>query len=154
MPTGRWTDMTASKAIHASAVAINGAGVLLLGPSGSGKSDLALRLIDRGAVLICDDGVFIENDAGQPVLRAAPLIAGKLEIRGLGIVHMQNVDSVKLRLCVDLGGVAERMPDAPMISVAGFDVPVIALSAFEASAPLKVEYALRAVLAECLDPLP
>ena len=51
--------------VHGSAIAIHGKGVLLLGPSGSGKSDLALRLIDRGAKLICDDVVHIENNKGK-----------------------------------------------------------------------------------------
>jgi serine kinase of HPr protein (carbohydrate metabolism regulator) len=129
--------------LHATAVSINGDGVLLLGPSGCGKSDLALRLIDRGAVLVCDDRVVVENSNGAPVLRCAPNIEGKIEIRGLGIVDMPFVEQIPLRLCINLGQSPERMPGAAFQNIAGFEVPALALNAFEASAPLKVETAVK-----------
>jgi HPr kinase/phosphorylase len=138
--------MQEGKAIHATALSIHGHGVVLIGPSGSGKSDLALRLIDRGALLISDDAVIVERSESGPILRCAPNIQGKLEVRGLGIIAMPFVDAVPLRLCVDLAPTPERLPDAPVMTFAGFDVPFLALSAFEASAPLKVELALRSEL--------
>ena len=138
------TDTAGPELMHATAVAINGAGVLLLGPSGSGKSDLALRLIDRGAVLISDDGVLVDAGTQAPILRTAPNIAGMIEMRGVGIVDMPFADEVPLHLVVTLAVDAIRLPSADQsMEIAGSQVCFIALSAFEASAPLKVERALR-----------
>ena len=138
------TDTSAPGLLHATAVAINGAGVLLLGPSGSGKSDLALRLIDRGAVLISDDGVLVDAGSPMPILRTAPNIAGMIEMRGVGIVDMPFNDQVPLHLAVRLGlDVVRHPPASQSMEIAGAQVRFIALSAFEASAPLKIEQALR-----------
>ena len=136
-----------SELLHATAVAINGDGVLLSGLSGSGKSDLALRLIDRGAILISDDGVLVDSDDSIPTLRTAPQIAGMIEMRGVGIVKMPFADDVPLRLVVDLGEPPERLPSDNMsITIAGHDIACLKLLGFEASAPLKVEHALRVAL--------
>ena len=138
------TDGDTPELRHATAVAINGDGVLLLGPSGSGKSDLALRLIDRGAVLVSDDGILIEAGSPFPILRTAPNIAGMIEMRGIGVVKMPFADEVPLRLAVTLGATSERIPPSNQtMDIAGSQVRFITLSAFEASAPLKVEQALR-----------
>jgi serine kinase of HPr protein (carbohydrate metabolism regulator) len=125
--------------IHATAVAVGGKGVLLLGPPGSGKSDLALRLIDRGAVLIADDRVHIASDG---TLHPPPALAGLIEVRGLGIVPMPHVSGVAAVLAVDLGIDPQRMPLPAVSEVGGLRLPGMALSAFEASAPLKVELAV------------
>ena len=71
--------------VHGTCIAIDGAGVLLRGPSGCGKSDLALRLIDGGAVLVADDRVSLEARAGDLVASAPDALAGLLEVRGVGI---------------------------------------------------------------------
>lgn len=132
---------------HGSAVAIGGNGVLLLGPSGSGKSDLALRLIDRGAKLICDDALHIEHSNGLPLLSCAPNIAGKIEIRGIGICPVDFVPSAPLRLIVQLTQDMERMPpEHQRINIADFSVPMFKLDPFQASSALKVEWALRSVI--------
>lgn len=136
-----------TRTIHASAVAINGYGVLLTGKSGSGKSDLALRLIDRGATLICDDRVIVEPGQPLPMLHSAPNIAGKLEVRGLGIIDMEHVEAIPLRLVITLDQLPERLPlEGRTQSIAGFDIPSLVLSAFEACAPIKVELALKLAL--------
>jgi HPr kinase/phosphorylase len=140
----RGIDKLTAELLHATAVAINGEGVLLLGPSGSGKSDLALRLIDRGAVLISDDGVLVEAHSPLPLLRTAPNIAGMIEMRGVGILKMPFADGVPLHLAVKLGIDGERLPpEDQVMNIAGIDIRFIALSAFEASAPLKIEQALH-----------
>lgn len=130
--------------LHATAVAINGEGVMLIGPSGSGKSDLALRLIDRGAVLISDDAVLVNTNGMHPILQTAPNIAGLIEMRGVGMVKMPFVDGVRLHLAVKMGLDGERLPlEAQTMDIAGFKVDFVTVSAFEASAPLKIEQALR-----------
>jgi HPr kinase/phosphorylase len=133
--------------IHATAISIDGHGVLLMGRSGSGKSDLALRMIDRGAVLISDDRVIVLEVAGIPVLQAAQNIAGLIEIRGVAIASVPFVTGVTLRLIVDLDADAPRYCDGPAkLQIAGFAIPKYAIAAFESSAPLKLEYALKSVL--------
>ncbi len=144
----------AAQSVHGTAVSINGYGVLLLGPSGSGKSDLALRLIDRGATLICDDRVIVDTHASTPRLHQAPNIIGKIEIRGLGIVDFAAVDSVPLFLCVMLDEEPERMPNfntSHMIE--GLSIPKLCLNAFTASAPIKVELAIKSLLDHSDEPL-
>jgi serine kinase of HPr protein (carbohydrate metabolism regulator) len=130
--------------LHASCVAIGGRGVLLTGASGSGKSDLALRLIDRGAVLVADDGVVVHVEDGRIIATAGPNIAGRIEVRGLGIVDLPAVERVAIALAVALDRPVPRMPDEalPGWTIAGVAVPVIALAPFESSAPVKVEKAL------------
>ncbi len=131
--------------IHGTAVGIDGAGILLRGPSGAGKSDLALRLIDAGAALVADDRVVLARD-GDAVLASAPeTIAGRLEVRGLGIVRLPAAAPAPLRLVVDLvaPGDVERLPKAGETVLLGVALPVLNLAPFEASAPAKVRLALR-----------
>jgi HPr kinase/phosphorylase len=133
--------------LHGTAVSIAGEGVLIIGASGSGKSDLALRLIDRGAVLISDDRIIVEACDGQPILRTAPNIAGLIEVRGIAIISMPFTTDVKLRLVIDLDAPVLRFIDAVAIyNAVDFAIPCFALSAFEASAAIKVEYALKSVV--------
>ena len=135
--------------IHASAVAMGGNGVLLVGPSGSGKSDLALRLIDRGAKLVSDDAVVVSSVDSMPILYGAPNIEGRIEVRGIGICEIDAVSSAPLRIVVELTGEVERLPQANRTTiVGGYHIPLAKLAAFESSAAIKVEYALRAVIDE------
>ncbi|MEO7680691.1 MAG: aldolase, partial [Sphingomonas sp.] len=91
-----------SERIHATTVAIRGRGVALLGASGSGKSDLALRLIDRGAVLVSDDYTEIGAIDGVVMAKAPRTIAGLIEVRGVGIVTVPHLDNVEIALAVQL----------------------------------------------------
>lgn len=137
--------MNGPRYIHATCVARGGAGVLLLGPPGAGKSDLALRLISRGFLLVGDDQVAIEGDTARP----AAVLAGLLEVRGLGIVRMPFAAEAKLALVVELAAgssgteAAPRMPDS-YPATAG--IPVIALDAFAVSAADRVMLALDCAL--------
>lgn len=140
--------------IHGSAVVIGGYGVLLLGPSGSGKSDLALRLIDRGATLVSDDILHIETRNGLPQVAYAPNIAGKIEVRGVGIRAMDFVPSASLRLVIEFAQDADRMPpEGQSTTVADFTVPMFKLDPFHTSSALKVELALRSVIDDGLFPV-
>ena len=132
-----------SGTIHASTVAADGRAVLITGPSGSGKSDLALRLLDRGFTLVSDDQTIVRRDGNRLVASAPPNIAGKLEIRGIGIVEMEHLSDVPVALIVELTSVIERLPDdsreQPMLGVL---LPVVSVDAMTASAASKVALAL------------
>jgi hypothetical protein len=132
-----------TETVHATCVAIGGRGVLIRGRSGSGKSDLALRLIDRGAGLVSDDYTIVAGEEGRAFARAPEAIAGKLEVRGVGIVDMPAQADMPVCLLADLDWPPERLPEAARgVAVAGTIVPAIGLAALEASAPLKLEQAL------------
>lgn len=119
--------------------------MLLAGVSGIGKSDLALRLIDRGAMLVSDDYTLLKRVDGRLIATAPDTIAGKMEVRGIGIIALPHVDA-PAALIVELFDVVDRMPTEPMMrAIAGIDVPVMKLSSREASAPIKVELALKAI---------
>src|SRR3546814_17418763 len=83
--------------VHATCIAIDGRGILLRGPSGSGKSDLALRLIDGGALLVADDQVILTEADGELTASAPATTAGRMEVRGIGVVDMPHLPQVGLR---------------------------------------------------------
>ncbi len=126
--------------IHASCVARDQAGVLLLGPPGSGKSDLALRLLELGFMLVADDRVEIEAGIARPPAQ----LAGLLEVRGLGIVRLAHAAEAPLALAVRLGAPAERLPRPARDTELG--LPVIALDPAAPSAPARVALALDCAL--------
>lgn len=132
-----------SETLHVSAVAIDGRAVLIEGPSGSGKSDLALRLIDRGAMLVSDDYTLLMRQGEQLLAQPPATIAGRIEVRGLGILPMANVEHVPVALLVRLDTQGGRMPEPRYRRIAGIDVREIAIDPLPASAPIKVELALR-----------
>ncbi len=127
--------------IHATTIAIHGRAVLIEGPSGAGKSDLALRLIDRGAVLVSDDYTRLAADGISLYAEAPATIAGKLEVRGVGIIDTACHGPSPVALAVVLGE-PERHPEASTREIAGIAVPAVTIRPFEASAPIKVELAL------------
>jgi len=132
-----------SETVHASTVASDGRAVLITGPSGSGKSDLALRLLDRGFTLVSDDQTIVRRDEDRLIASAPPNIAGKLEIRGIGIVEMQHVSDVPVALLVELTSDIQRLPDdSRERPILGIPLPLISIDAMAASAPSKVALAL------------
>ncbi len=135
-----------SERLHATCVAIGEVAVLIVGRSGSGKSDLAVRLIDRGAMLVSDDSTHIERRGDHLFASAPDTIKGKIELFGVGILNMPTRQDVAVKLIVSLDEPPTRMPDwGDCRQVAGIDMPVIGISGHEASAPIKVEQALRKV---------
>lgn len=134
--------MSESETIHAGCVAIGGRGILILGPSGSGKSDLAIRLIDRGAMLVSDDYTVL-SEAERSLIASPPAtIVGKIELRGVGIVERECFGDVPIALAVDLGAAPQRLPEPLTRSWLGHAIPLVALNGLEPSAPIKVEAAL------------
>ena len=133
-----------SMTIYASCVAIGGCGVLLRGASGSGKSDLALRLIDRGAALVSDDYTLLRVRDGRLLATAPATIAGRIEVRGLGIIELPAAPESQVCLLADLDGAVPRMPpEDDTETLLGADIPRISVSALEPSGPIKVELALK-----------
>lgn len=129
---------------HATAVAIAGAGVMICGKSGSGKSDLALRLIDRGAILISDDYVDIRRSNGNLLLNPPANLAGKLEVRSLGILGCEHVSGVPLKMVINLKENPDRFPlDKQVMILLGINISFCTLDAMESSAAIKAELALQ-----------
>ncbi len=136
---------------HGSCAVRGGIGVLLLGQPGCGKSDLLLRLIDRGFGLVADDQVLVENGRAAP----APALAGLIELRGIGLLRMDYIAPVPLRLVMalddtvaGLGLTAERMPEPRAHPVLG--LPLLRIAPFAASAAFRTEIALDCVLLDRL----
>jgi serine kinase of HPr protein (carbohydrate metabolism regulator) len=142
MQTGLGPRLSA-ETLHSSTVAKDGRAVLITGPSGSGKSDLALRLLDRGFTLVSDDQTIVRRDGNRLLATAPPTIAGKLEVRGIGIVEVERVSDAPVALVVELRTDIQRMPDDSRVRVIlGVGVPLISIDAMTASAPSKVALAL------------
>ena len=132
-----------SETLHASCVVKDGRAILISGRSGSGKSDLALRLIDRGATLVSDDYTIVRRVGGKLLASAPPDIAGKLEVRGMGLLKFETASDAPVCLMIDLNREVQRMPEvAERMSIAGMMVPVVVIASLEASAPVKAELAL------------
>jgi serine kinase of HPr protein (carbohydrate metabolism regulator) len=132
-----------AETVHASTVANDGRAVVIMGPSGSGKSDLALRLLDRGFTLVSDDRTLLRRDGNRLIASAPANIAGKLEIRGIGIVDMDTASDIPVALLVELTSEIQRLPDENRERpVLGIKLPLISIDAMTASAPSKVALAL------------
>jgi HPr kinase/phosphorylase len=126
--------------IHASCAARDGAGVLLLGPPGAGKSDMVVRLLERGFVLVADDRVEIDDGFARP----AAGLAGLLEVRGLGILRLPHDAPARLHLAVRLGRAGPRLPEPATDPASG--LPLLDIDPSEISAAQRVALALDCAL--------
>ncbi|WP_072372867.1 hypothetical protein [Hyphomicrobium sp. NDB2Meth4] len=150
-------DATDTHTLHGTAVALGAAAALILGPSGSGKSDLALRclalaptpMLPQPPVLVADDRVFIERTGHRLRVRAPATILGQIEVRGLGIITVPHRPAADLVLAVELVArqAVERLPDPiPSWECQGIGIPLLRLAPFEASTPVKLMLALMQVV--------
>ncbi|HRK17502.1 MAG TPA: aldolase [Hyphomicrobiaceae bacterium] len=140
--------------VHATSVARDGHAVLLRGPSGAGKSDLALRFLAMTSAfpsaapgqhaLVADDRTIITRTDDALAVSCPAAIAGRIEVRGLGIVSCPAIPTAKLVLVVDLVDLTavERFPEPHSESILGIAVARLSLAPFEPSAPLKLALAL------------
>lgn len=139
--------MAERKIIHATFIVINGKGVLLKGKSGSGKSDLALRLIEnKNAELVADDAVEIYEKNGKIIGQVPQNLVGLLEVRGIGIVAYPYKEKAVIDMVVELKDdvdAIERMPLMQKEVIFGLEINKIDLYAKENSAPDKIIAALR-----------
>lgn len=132
--------------LQAGAVAIGTRALLIEGPPGSGKSSLALALIERGAGLIGDDAVTLTACEGQLIASPPPNIAGLLEVRGVGLARLEVAPPAPVALILALGGAApERLPETPLPErvIAGIAVPVLAFDPGPTAPAARAEWALR-----------
>lgn len=142
--------------IHGTCVLVSGIGVLLRGASGSGKSDVALRLIDGGALLVADDRVELRMVGDRVIAHPPAGIKGLLEVRGVGILPLPFEPSAPVGLVVDLvpHGHIERLPEPETVRLLDALVPRLALAPFDASTPAKLRLAVTAVKAGTLGEVP
>jgi serine kinase of HPr protein (carbohydrate metabolism regulator) len=145
--------MSEPATVHGSAVLVGERGVLIRGPSGSGKSSLLLGLLASEPAttwLIADDRVVVTAAHGRLIASAPPVLAGLMEIRGQGIVRRPFVSPARLHLVVDLMPLSDcdRMPDreAETVGVEAIELPLLLLPIAGADGPVRV----RAALAERL----
>ncbi len=132
-----------SAAHQATAVAIDGRAMMIEGASGTGKSSLALALIDRGAILIGDDSLMIAVEATRLIARPHPNTRGLLEVRGLGLLPMPIAEAVAVALVLRLDHAAPRYIEAAgTIQRGGIDLPLVVLSPASPVLPIAAELAL------------
>jgi HPr kinase/phosphorylase len=132
------------KQVHATTLQLDGKGVMLCGPSSSGKSDLGLRLIENGALLVADDRTNLTLGHNMVLASSPAEISGKMEIRGVGIINLEVIAEVHLAIVVELieADAVQRLPSEENIDLLGIKLPLFRLYAFEASAPAKIRAAL------------
>ena len=135
---------------HGTCISVAGIGVLLRGPSGSGKSDLALRLLNRRGIhilLVADDQVCLNRRDDELWATAPQEITNRIEVRGVGLVAVENVAEVRLRLVLDLCSLEciPRMPQENYCTIDGVTLPVFSCAPLEASAPDKVVLLARSI---------
>ena len=133
------------KQIHGTCIVVNGCGVILRGASSSGKSDLALRLINEGAQLVADDQILL-NSNGKELFASAPAkLLGLMEVRGVGIIELDYIKNIKVEVIFDLvkKDRISRLPDSLTTNIDGVSVPRIRLFPFEVSASTKLTIAVK-----------
>jgi serine kinase of HPr protein (carbohydrate metabolism regulator) len=137
--------MSDSTLIHGSCVFWRDSGILLRGASGTGKSDLALRLCDAGATLVADDQVHLEVVGDALLARPPAALEGLLEVRGLGLLRFPFQAPVKVTLVIDLVAPdrVERLPSADHVMLLGRQIPLFHLSPWPASTVRKVGLAMQ-----------
>lgn len=112
--------------LHATTVAIENAGLLILGASGAGKSTLALQLMAAGAVLVADDRTDLHRDGQQIMASCPPPLLGRIEARGIGILAADPAGPVRIVQAVDLGAAdADRLPQSQSLDVLGIALPLV-----------------------------
>jgi HPr kinase/phosphorylase len=133
------------KQIHGTSICYKQNGLLFLGESGTGKSDLALRLIDKGADLIADDQTILTLKNNEIILSCPEKIKSKLEIRGIGIIEMPSIEEHQLDIVFQLKSFREieRVPNENWIILLNQKIPYYEIDPFELSINAKINFLLK-----------
>jgi HPr kinase/phosphorylase len=133
--------------VYGTSIAINGRAVLLRGPSGSGKSDLALRVIEAGGRLVADDQTILVREQDRLIATCPDPISGRIEVRGIGIVPVETVRRAPLALVMDMvpAEQVDRFPEPAHCLYLDVEIPLLSIAPFEISAAAKVRLALMLV---------
>ena len=133
--------------VYGTCVALVGEAILFRGPSGSGKSDLALRVIEAGGKLVADDQTILTREGNRLVATCPDSISGQLEIRGIGIVPVETVHRAPLSLVLDMvpPEQVERFPKPGYCRYLDVTVPMLPFAPFEVAATAKVRLALSMI---------
>jgi len=125
---------------HASCVEYKGKGILILGESGAGKSDLAIRLLDAGGTLVSDDYVEIINENNLIIAKTAPNIGGMIEVRGVGLMNVDFLAEMKLDLALELvaPNLIDRLPEVLYFEEGIAKIPFYKFDGFCSSAIAKI----------------
>ena len=126
------------KQIHGTVIRFRGKGVLIMGKSGMGKSDLALRLLEKGARVVADDVVHLEVREDKLYAFAPPALRNKLEVRGFGIIEVDGLPETQIDMVLSLQKKYDRLPKPHFFEFREIKVPEYVLSAFEDSILLKI----------------
>ncbi len=144
IPTARSVSDAKKLLLGVSVVAIKGRALIIEGPPGSGKSSLALALIDRGADLIGDDGVSLERGNNRVFAAPPPNTSGLIEVRNVGLLEMNVAPPTPIALTINLEENAERLPERPMQrEVFGVSIPALGFTLGTIAPALRAEAALR-----------
>ncbi len=112
--------------LHASCVAVKGRGLLIRGPSGSGKSGLALQLMAFGAQLVADDQTLLQRDGNNLIASCPGLLSGLIEARGVGILRSLALPMVQVAVAVDMAeNGTERLPEPRQCDILGVRVDLV-----------------------------
>lgn len=130
--------------LHASTVVIRGKAVAITGPSKSGKSGLAFKLMSLGATLLADDITWLEATPTTLIASCPPTLSGRIEARGVGILNAVPAPTAPLLLVVDLG-IAEpaRLPAHKIITLLGHDIVLLHTAAIPHFADAIVHYLMH-----------
>ena len=133
--------------VYGTCIAIDGRAVLLRGPSGSGKSDLALRVVEAGGKLVADDQTILVREQDRLVATCPDTISGQIEVRGVGIIPVATTRCAPLALVMDLvpSEQIDRFPELRHCRYLDIDIPLINITPFQVSAATKVKLALNLV---------
>ncbi len=125
---------------HASCIEYKGKGILILGESGAGKSDLAIRLLDAGGTLVSDDYVEIINENNLIIAKTAPNIGGMIEVRGVGLMNVDFLEEMKLDLALELlaPNLIDRLPEDLYFEEGNAKIPFYKFDGFCSSAIAKI----------------
>lgn len=112
--------------LHATSISFEDAGLLILGPSGTGKSTLALQLMASGALLVADDRTDLHREGPAIMASCPPPLLGRIEARGIGILAADPARPARIVQVVDLGaGYAGRLPQSQSLDVLGIALPLV-----------------------------